>query len=503
VDVSLKGALIRQAYKKLKRNDYSAALKCATQVLDHFPDDVKILNFCGITMLRWNGQYDQAVYYFKRALEVNPEISETFNNLGRAYWAKRDDTSARGYFYKAISKDRHLFSAYYNLAVMEKNLERFPQAEKALMDCISIRPDELHTKYHLLDVYEACRLFPKALKFCDWFIRNHPTNPKLRFLRSRLRMRIGDYKHGWVDYEWRVNISRENSKGVNIQWSMANWQGQNFHGKTLLIQQDQGFGDVIQMLRFLPAVKERGGNVILWVKQELRQLLADSSLVDGNLILLSEKIGFTGMADYVADLSSLPFLLQSGDQINPIPIPYLSSNKRLSAKWLEQIGSEDFKVGICWSGEPLQANNERRSCSPLLFKEIDLPGVTLVSLQIQKNKVAVEEIGYHLVDLSDSINDFADTAAIMRNLDLIVTIDTSVAHLAGALGSPVWTILNYTHCWRYGIDQSYCPWYPKMKLFVQADAGNWKSVINNVRTDLQKLVGSQSSNDLQHFVETN
>ena len=117
--------------------------------------------------------------------------------------------------------------------------------------------------------------------------------------------------------------------------------------------------------------------------------------------------------------------------------------------------------------------------------------------------MAVEEIGYHLVDLSDSINDFADTAAIMRNLDLIVTIDTSVAHLAGALGSPVWTILNYTHCWRYGIDQSYCPWYPKMKLFVQADAGNWKSVINNVRTDLQKLVGSQSSNDLQHFVETN
>jgi ADP-heptose:LPS heptosyltransferase len=263
------------------------------------------------------------------------------------------------------------------------------------------------------------------------------------------------------------------------------WDGSSLEGKKILILSEQGFGDTINFIRFFPLIKEKKGYIILECKKELRKLFEDSFKIDE---VVEKKGDFAPNVnfDFYIHLMSLPRIF--GTNLSNIPnrFPYLFADKELAKKFKSQFDKDHFNVGVVWAGNPEQVNDKKRSTKFEKFKILkDISKVKLYSLQKGE---AAKELDNWAVDLSDQINCFADTAAIIDNLDLIITVDTSVAHLAGAMGKRVWILLAFSSDWRWLLDRRDSPWYPSAKLFRQPKLGDWDSVFDEVRKELISLV---------------
>jgi len=295
-----------------------------------------------------------------------------------------------------------------------------------------------------------------------------------------LRLLLGDYRTGWEKYEWRWKSIFAKER----EFPAAKWNGEELReGTTLLVHAEQGYGDTIQFARFIPAVCRLGVNVVFEVQGELKPLyekMPGVMVVGGG-----EKLP---RFDLHCPLLSLPLRLGTTPQTIPPATPYLTAPAERLARWRDRVpGGQKRKVGITWSGNPKLLRDLQRSISlDCLAPVLELPGISFVTLNpamAANDEEKLARLG-NVVHLAKQFADFADTAAAMAELDLIISVDTSIAHLAGALGKPIWILLPYVPDWRWMLDRDDSPWYPTARLFRQPKPGDWDSVVATVRQEL-------------------
>jgi hypothetical protein len=273
---------------------------------------------------------------------------------------------------------------------------------------------------------------------------------------------------------------------VDSNRNIPQWDGADFRGQTIYIHDEQGYGDTLNFIRYLPMVKERGGTVLFETSRALLPLLENFPGVDQFICRTLPEEPLPDFQIY-SPLASLPGIF--GTVIHTIPsiTPHRYSDPRKVTLWKKRIGSEGFRIGIAWSGNPSQVSNRRRECGPAFFVTLSqIPGIRLFSLQkgLPAGRLPDADPQKKIDDLSHEIEDFSDTAAIIENLDLVISVDTSIPHLAGVMGMPVWTLLTYSPDWRWLTDRKDSPWYPTMRLFRQQYPDNWSSVLHDVISEL-------------------
>jgi hypothetical protein len=314
-----------------------------------------------------------------------------------------------------------------------------------------------------------------------------PENAATRLHRALGLLRMGDWRQGWPEFEWRLKTPRHGVGNLGV----PRWQGQELEGQTVLIVSEQGLGDTLQFVRYLARVSGRGGKVLFACPLRLVELLKSVRGVDRIVPLEASVPG----CDFHVPLLSLPLIFDTNLETIPAEVPYLVPDHSRVEKWRARLTTGGGpRVGACWQGNPHHARDRMRSIPVDYFAELcQVPEVQILSLQSAFFPGAGDESTgkppfRDLVDAADpEAGSFQDVAAVMKSLDVVITCDTSLAHLAGALGVRVWVALDFAADWRWLVDREDSPWYPTMRLFRQDRPGNWQGVFRRIRQALQDL----------------
>jgi tetratricopeptide (TPR) repeat protein len=428
------------------------------------------------------GQMDQAAQCFRRAIAIKPDDPDAYSRLGCVLDEKGHLDQAVACFRRAIALQPDHLNAHSNLGSTLQRQGHLDQAIECYRKAIAIKPDHadahhslalaLHTQEHLDQAVECYR---KVLAI-------EPDNADAHHNLAFALLTRGDLAEGWKEYEWRWRGSQMVPRG----FIEPQWQGEAAEGKTLLVHVEQGFGDAIQFCRYAPLAAARGLRVIVEAREPLIRLFRSLPKIHDVVVRGKELPHF----DLHCPMMSMPLAL--GTTLGNIPsvVPYLYADEAQVANWrtrLAAMGKHGPRIGLVWAGSSgMKANNERSLPSDrigrLLGPLLDLPGMRFFSLQKDGPK-APEELS--LTDLMDEVNDFADTAALIASLDLVISVCTSTAHLAGALGKPVWVLNRFNSHWCWFRGRSDSPWYPTLRLYRQPRPGDWDSVLAYVARDLR------------------
>jgi hypothetical protein len=330
----------------------------------------------------------------------------------------------------------------------------------------------------------------EALPLLEKALHRKTYDPDAHFNRAVILLQAGRFEEGWREYEWRLYKS-DWRKGYPYRLQMPRWSGEDFSGRTLLIHCEQGLGDSIQFVRYIKPVKARGGTVVLEAPRALKRLFS-------NLPGVNEIIEFSdsGIAQREFDLHvpllSIPGILDTTLDTIPAEIPYLEADRERIARYKQRLSGDTLKVGIVWNASGWNRALKKKSCDLSHFLPLaSIPGVHLVGLQkhLGDSSNGTTAGSALIPNWGDEFSDFADTAAAIEGLDLILSVDTAVAHLAGAMGKPTWVLLPHVADWRWMLDREDCPWYPSMRLYRQPRRGDWEEVFRRVTRDLKSLIG--------------
>ncbi|HWB10621.1 MAG TPA: FkbM family methyltransferase [Pirellulales bacterium] len=402
------------------------------------------------------GRYEEAITTLQTALRIKPDFSKAHNNLGIAYWYLGRYDEAAASYRRAIDLMPEMAEAHNNLGNVLRDQGKLEEAAECYRQAADLRPNYADPHWN----------------------------------QSLVWLLEGDFERGWAEYEWRWKLKNFKARPC----TQPVWDGSSLEGKTILLAAEQGLGDTIQFIRYAPLVRQQAARVIAEVQRPLRQILGTAPGVD-ELRVQGEAIS---AFDTHVTLLSLPRLLETRIDTVPAAVPYLSASAELIDKWRDEIRSlPGFKVGIAWKGSPQNRTDRGRSLPLSLFETLArVPGVTLVSLQKGQGSEQIAEVKdrFRVIDLGDRLDaeagPFMDTAAIMGHLDLIVTCDSSLAHLAGALGAPVWIALMLTPDWRWLSHRDDSPWYPSARLFRQTRVADWPEVFERMAAALREKIGS-------------
>lgn len=442
------GILLQNAVDHHQAGRLEAAEALYRRVLDNDPQNAIALQYLGVLSMQ-RGNPEQGEVMIRQALDMRPDIADFHNNLG--------------------------------LCLRQQG--RLREAEACYRHALAIKPDYAEAYNNLgLDlqatgqVTEAVTAYRKALELRPQFAEAH-WNLGLAYLTQ------GNLAQGWAEYEWRLRCQPFSGDGLVLN-SMAPWQGESIAGKTLLVRGEQGLGDTIQFLRFVPRLIQSGARVLLDVAPELAEL---SQTIAPALELLNRTVP-PPKADFYVNLTSLPYW--QGITLDNLPraTPYLHPDPAKLALWQARLAAfSGKKIGIVWGGNPSHKNDHNRSCPlNLLMPLFDLAGCSWFSLQ--KGSPAAQLASLRLktiTDLGPELNSIADTAAALTVLDLLITVDTLVAHLAGSMERPTWVLLPFAPDWRWQLDREDSPWYPSIRLFRQQEPGGWEGVVAKVQAVLR------------------
>jgi hypothetical protein len=270
----------------------------------------------------------------------------------------------------------------------------------------------------------------------------------------------------------------------------GSWDGSGFSGKRLLIRYEQGLGDNLQFVRYVPMVKALGGTVTLETARPLLGLLEGFEGID-RLVEAAPDGQATAEFDLDVFLLDLPRIFGTTAETIPAEVPYLYADRSKTEYWRDRLDGDDFKVGVVWAGSPKHTNDSNRSCSIQHFRPLtEIESVRLIGLQKHESAVGAGQLSDEMpfMNLGEKLADFTDTAAVIENLDMVISVDTAVLHLAGAMGKRVWGLLPFEADWRWMLESSDSPWYPTMRLFRQTAAGDWGGVFGNVADELRQCV---------------
>jgi len=507
------------ALNNLGQRDQAA--QAYEQALKIRPDYPEALNNLGVFRFE-HGDYDEAIRLLERAIALLPSYAAAHNNLGNVYKEQTQWAKAISCYRRALSHKPDMFQAINNLGLalmygasdltaaascFRQVLAQKPDSAPALthlgitlcmqgdfatgLECyekaLSIAPDYRDALNNMGNALRALGRAEEAIAFYERVMKMQPDDPEIHNNIAMALLTVGRFTEGWSEYEWRWHTAQ--MKAAKRIFKQPLWRGEEGEGRTLLIHAEQGFGDTLQFCRYAPLAAQRGWNVILQVQPELISLLGSLAGVDKIFPLGAILPPF----DMHCPMMTLPVAFETQVSTIPAAVSYLHADESKTQAWRERLSNDPKgkKVGLVWTGNPrlfsldLAAANGRRSLKPeSLASWAGLKNVRFYSLQKTGFKLS-SDIG--LIDYMDACQDFSDTAALIANLDLVISVDTSVAHLAGALGKQVWLLNRFDSCWRWLRDRDDSPWYPTLRQFRQPSSGDWGSVIKKVKKELELL----------------
>lgn len=414
------------------------------------PDYAEAYNNRGVTLRELKRPHDSLASYDK-AVGLKPDYAEAHNNRGNALRDLSRPAEAVASYDKAIALKPDYAVAYYNRGIAMEDLKHPEDALASYHKAIALKPD-------YVDAY--------------W-------NQSLCFLL------IGQFEQGWRQYEWR---KRRNKPIAVRSYHQPIWLGENdIAGKTLFLYWEQGFGDTIQFCRYAKLLDARGAKIIMAVQEPLHELLKQISPTIEIIHPNESPSDF----DYHCPLMSLPLAFKTTLDTIPAENHYLNADEELRAVWSARLRPKTKpRIGVVWSGSTVHQIYHNRSMALEQFLPICTGAAHWICLQKDVSERDIDTLRQieHIAFFGDELRDFSDTAALLDLMDLVITIDTSVAHLAGAMGKRVWVLLPFIADWRWLLDRSDSPWYPSARLFRQQQTGDWTGVIDQVRYELRSVI---------------
>ncbi len=445
------------------------ALSCIDHVARLRPDDPNTLVNRG-SMLVQLGRRTEALTDYNRAIGLRPDHAPTLINRANLLMDLRRPAEALADYDRALTLRPNHPATIADRGNALLALDRPNEALGAYDAALRLDPGNAHTIDHRGNALQVLGRFDDALASHAQAARMAPTVPAMRVHLGLCRLLLGDFKNGWRDYEAR-------RPPPHPPWP------DSVVGKTILLQAEQGLGDTIMFCRYAPLVKALGATVLLRVPRPLARLMATLPGVD----CVSSTDEPLPDHDHACPLMSLP--LAFGTELHGVPaeVPYLTADQGLVTQWADRLPKGDRKrIGLVWSGNPDHPNDRRRSIPLASFARLVDGDADFIGLQTDvrdSDEPALRDI---LMPELDN-RDFADTAALIRLMDVVITVDTSVAHLAGAMGKPVWILLPHNPDWRWMHDRDDSPWYPSARLFRQPAPGDWDSVLERVGRELSRI----------------
>jgi len=429
-----------------RRGNVAEARRCYLQALGRAPADGETLHLLGLCA-RQTGHHKTAVAFFRRALAALPDDAQLHSNLAAALRDVGRPDEALEQCRRAVALAPDLVWAHINMGVAHR--------DRAEID-------------------SALAAFERALVL-------QPEHPDALWERSLARLLVGDMRRGFADYEAR----RRRPGRSPAEVPEPRWNGEEIAGRGILLHAEQGLGDTIQLVRYAGVLARRGARVSLRVPHSLARLLATVPGVTAVSTLRDP----LPACDLHASLMSLPHLTATTLETIPCEIPYIAPPATAPVRLPDRPGAS-LKVGIAWAGNPRHRNDRARSCRLLDFLPLlERPDISVFALQTgaQREAIARHRCEGLFYDLGGRLGDFADTAAVVGQLDLVVTVDTALAHLAGAMGKPVWLLVPAVPDWRWMLERADSPWYPTMQIFRQAVPGSWRAPIAAVGERLDAI----------------
>jgi tetratricopeptide (TPR) repeat protein len=498
-----------------------AAEQIYRQILAVEPNHAHAWHLLGV-IAHQVGKYEYAVEDIERAIGLNGTEAEFHNNLGGAYCALRRIPEAVACYRRALELKPDYAEAHYNLGNLLKEQGKLEEAAACYRRALELKPDyaEAHNNLGIAlkdqgELEEAIGCYRRVLQLRPNDVEPHnnlgvalreqgkldeavachrralqlsPDDADAHWNQSLLSLLIGDFPRGWAEYEWRWKTNQFTPR----DFSQPLWDGRPLQGRTILLHAEQGFGDAIQFIRYAPLVKQAGARVLVECRKPLVRLLAGCRGVDA----LIGRGDDPPLFDVQAPLLSLPGIFRTSLGTIPVDVPYLFADPGLVAQWRQELGGiAGFKIGIAWQGNPKFSGDRGRSIPVGHFEPLaSLPGTHFFSLQKGAGVEQLQDAAgrFPITEVGSRLEDFTDTAAVMMNLDLVVTSDTAVAHLAGALGVPVWVALRFIPDWRWLLERSDSPWYPTMRLFRQESQGDWQGVFRRIEAALDGQIASRA-----------
>ena len=427
-----------------KTGNTASAIELAMKVIINHPQNALAHNCLGTIYLNQNN-LSQAEISFKKSCSLSPEFAEANNNLATTFLKKNEINLAHKYFNIALDIDPTNPAFWANKGA----------------------------------AYQAENQPQKAIGACNKALKINPNHADARWNRGIAYLLSGDLLKGFSDYETRWQLPEFKS----LKRGSVLWTGQNLFRKSILVYSEQGFGDTIQFIRYIDNLKQLEPNLVYFETHAALKTLIKQ--IDGIDVVFAK--GETlPKTDFHIPLMSLPYIFKTTIQSIPNKVPYLHPPQVLP-HIITKIIPKKFNVGICWKGRTTHKNDSNRSiCIENLFPLFEMPDIQFYNLQLDHGESNILK-KYQIIDLSCQITDFSSTALIIKELDLVITVDTALAHLSGALGYKCWVLLPFSPDWRWLLKTSISPWYPSLKLFRQQTTGDWSSLIPIIKQSLKKV----------------
>lgn len=451
------------------------------------PDDVEVMYNLAI-LAKQRGNLPSARAYCERAVGREPLNPFCINNLGIICYMMGDYRMAAACYRKALELKPDYPEALNNLSLLMHEMGDFNRAFALSSRALTLRPNYPEALNNLgISLMDTGRL-DEAIEALRQAVCLNDTDPETQYNLSIALLAAGQFEEGWRRHEARWQT--RHLKDAYRKYTQPAWHGERQEGRVLFIHHEQGMGDTLQFCRYAPMAAELGLRVVMAVQKPLVRLIKSIEGIEEVMAGGEEPSAF----DFHCPMMSLPLALKTWLGTIPGGAPYLRPDEKDVLEWrkrLVPIASDKVRVGLVWAGSArlhspsLAMTDRRRSISPEMLASVVKNGnIHFFSLQKEGPK-APESLG--LIDLMDECQDFADTAALIANLDLVITVDTAVAHLAGALGKPVWVMNRFDSCWRWQRQRETTDWYPTMRLFNQPKAGDWASVTARIAAELACL----------------
>ncbi len=483
---------LAHAWQVHQQGDVPQAERIYRQVLQVDPGNANGWCYLGIACYDL-GKMDEAVAAYQQALRLNSNFPIAHNNLGNALSALGKLDEALACFDRALEMKPDYANAFNNRAAVFVKQGKFAEAEVAFQQALRLAPNyapALANRGAALvkqgKLHEGVASSQEALRHNPGYAEAHKNLGIVLLLQ-------GNFEQGWAEYEWRWKTGELKLPAFR----QPLWDGERLAGKTILLHAEQGLGDTVHFIRYAQLVQQHGGRVVVACYKPLLPLLRSCPGIDELVVQGEEPPQF----DVWVPLLSVPRILGTTLATIPANVPYLSADEKLVQHWRGKLpGADTFKIGIAWQGSPQYRDDRQRSIPLVHFAALaDVTGVQLISLQ---KGPGTEQMGalagrFTVTDLGPELDrqsgPFMDTAAVMKSLDLVVSADTVIAHVAGALGVPVWTALSHPPHWPWMLDRDDTPWYPKMRLFRQTTSGNWHNVFQRMAANLSTQLSSRDS----------
>ncbi|MCS6851687.1 MAG: tetratricopeptide repeat-containing glycosyltransferase family protein [Gemmataceae bacterium] len=430
-------------------------------------------------------RYDEAAACLERAIRLQPDYAEAHNGLGRVRFEQHRYEEAVASFRRAVALNPQYARALANLAIGLIVLGELDEAQRYCEEALRLEPDNAELTSYLAVILKRQGRAESALTVYQRALEVQPDCVAAHIGLGLFLLLHGDYERGWQEYEWRWR-----RPGISMPATgKPIWDGSPLKGRTLLTFAEQGLGDTIHFVRFAQQIQASGARVVVQAQPVLVPLLREGSGLTHVVGDVSEAPPF----DVMAPLTSLPRLLGTRLESIPAPVPYLQADPRREQWWKRELdrGPGGLRVAIAWQGNPHHQNDRARSVRLERFRPLALAGVRLLALQWGHGREQLPDAGFPVEDWGERVcPDFRDQAAFLRNVDLVISVDTSLVHLAGALAVPTWVALPFNPDWRWLMEREDSPWYPTLRLVRQPRPGDWDGVFDRLRRDLEsRLAG--------------